>query len=283
MRRSKITRHDHPQMARQVLRRLSWLGAMGSFALLASAVILMALAVANFARADIPVSGASGTGGATPPPGHLIAPSQRQHTCGFDGLPACPTPADGWTPLASQSPGDVVAAARKSPLLNVSPAGTGDYLHDVSRLGTPQLVRAFLAPAGASMPDYYLIPVLGPANQSVGVAMVELNAARTAVRVVDVVTYAQPIPGGGVTRITANAAIGAMMSQHRVAMRTGSQPQLVYFPFDFAAQDAGSVSWHAGGDKPYDPIWLLAGADGIQRLVGTDGHVYLPTDLPANR
>jgi hypothetical protein len=103
-------------------------------------------------------SSASGAGN-----GSLLSPTQMpnrgttQPTCDAPGKPACPAILT-WIPLKSQAPGDILAAVRQSTLFNVDRSGGGDYISDLSHLGTPVFVHGLSAPGGPVEPDFYVIP-----------------------------------------------------------------------------------------------------------------------------
>lgn len=192
-----------------------------------------------------------------------------------------PTPtAVEWIPLTSQSPADVLAAVRQSQLFNHHCAAQDDCLHDLSRLGTPQLVQAILSSHMSNMPDCYIIPVLDASHNTVGVAVAKLNASHTAVTVADIVTYPQPRPNGTFARVQQDIAVASVAKQHHAALRAGAHSQLVYFPFDFAGEKAGTITWNGGGQFPYDPLWLIPGTDRRDHVVGNDSRAYYLEELP---
>jgi hypothetical protein len=194
-----------------------------------------------------------------------------------------------WIPLRSQAPGDILAAARQSPLFQAHRADEGDHEQDLSRLGQPVLVHAVQPSNRTSAyawPDVYVLPILDAAGNTVAAAEVELNPAHTAVHVTSIVTYAQPRPHGSIARQSSATAVSTLAAQQHVALRLDTTPQLVYFPLDARFQNAGSAgsgAWTAGGTFPADPAWLVMGADGLQRLVGTDNSVYLVSQLPMSQ
>lgn len=191
-------------------------------------------------------------------------------------------PSGDWIPLRSTAAADVLAAARQSSLFQQNLAGGGDHVSDLSRLGSPVLVRA-LQPAGAvagQYPDFYVVPILNASGAATDAAELELNPAHTAINVIAIVTYGQPHAHGAIARQTASAAVAAVGAQQHSALRPGAAARLVYFPADAAAQETGQVTWTGGGEFPADPIWLVPGADGRDHLVGIDGRTYYPNQLP---
>lgn len=248
-----------------------------SFLLLIVALFLTAGAVGMAAR-NISHADASGVGG---PPSGVVRASNGPSTptCGAPGLAACPT-SSRWISLNSESPADIIAAARKSPLFNVDRSGNGDYVKDLSHLGTPVLVHALHAPNGIVLPDCYVIPVHDGSGATMAAAELELNPAHSAILVMAIVTYTKAHPHDTIPRMGQGAALSAVATQHHTSLRAGAQPELVYFPVDALAQATGKIVWVSGGEYPGDPIWLVPGADGQDHIVGADGHVYFLKDLP---
>ncbi|HKV83109.1 MAG TPA: hypothetical protein VJN88_01040 [Ktedonobacterales bacterium] len=187
-----------------------------------------------------------------------------------------------WISLRSNAPADILAAARQSSLFQQNLAGSGDHVSDLSRLGSPVMVRA-LQPPGAAIgeyPDFYVVPVLDASGAATDAAELALNPTRTAIQVIAIVTYSQPHPQGSIARLSSSSAIAAVAAQQHSALRSGVAPWLVYFPADATAQETGQVTWTGGGEYPADPMWLVPGADGRDHLVGVDGRAYSPAQLP---
>lgn len=251
----------------------------GAYVLLAGACVMTMLALA-FAFSRSPITSASGDPSGTPTTQTNVPDiSKAQHTCGFPGLPACPESQIQWIPLASQASGDVMAAAKTSRLFGINADGRGDT-PSLSHLGTPQLVRA-LAPAGAPVvPDYFDLPILDANGTIIGVVLCELNPSHSAIAVAAIVQYGTPHSSGSIAEVSMQQAVLNVAAQHGVALLSGAQPRLVYFPFDFGAQETGKLTWVAGGESPDNPVWDVPGADGKDHIVGSDGHVYYSNELP---
>jgi hypothetical protein len=182
--------------------------------------------------------------------------------------------------LASQSQADIIAAARKSTLFKVDRSGNGDFVKDLSRLGTAQLVQALHVAGKASASDYYDIPIHDSSGANIAVAQLQLDSAHSSIIVAAITTYAQPLPHDTLTKMSATQAVSAVQAKSGVSLLQGQQPRLVYFPGDHVAQATGKITWVAGGEMPYDPIWAVPGADGKDHVVGTDGQVYTTDQLP---
>lgn len=205
---------------------------------------------------------------------------------GAEGTVATPAPSTGdeWIPLRSQSPADILAAARSGALLRESRDGSGDHVDDLSRLGPPVLVVA-LRPAGVSaaqVPDFYVIPVLSQASAATDAIELALNPAHTAVQEIAIVTYATPRANGSIAMLGADHALQAVASQRQVAAAAMSRPYLVYFPMDpqWQTSQSGQPTWTAGGALPADPIWLVPTTRGGPYLAGNDCKVYTTSQLP---
>lgn len=137
--------------------------------------------------------------------------------------------------------------------------------------------------ASIPLPDYYDIPARDASGATIGAVLCQLNSQHTAISVGDIVGYPAPRPAGRITILSDRDAINAVASQAHVALKAGGAAELIYFPFDQMAEDTGKINWKAGGNMPYDPMWLVPGADGHDYLVGSDGHVYAPSQLPVRQ
>lgn len=244
-------------------RWLTWSNVFGnaSFLLLGLAVIAVVGALAA---------------GCQPSPGSGAKPGS---TPAASATPTTQAESGEWIALRSTAAADILAAARQSSLFRGDQSESGDHA-DLSRLGAPVFVRAIQppgAPAGL-YPDFYVVPVLDASGAATDAAELELNPTHTAIQVIAIVTYSQPHADGAIASLTASAAIAAVSAQQHSAPRAGTSPQLVYFPADPTAQQTGA--WTGGGAFPADPIWLVPGADGHDHLVGDDGRVYDPEQLP---
>jgi hypothetical protein len=253
--RATTNRRSARRRSRRLLRVARWLGGNAAYVLLGLAVLVTLATLAAVASR---------------------APAQAADSA--SAQPAASSP--HWITLRSQAPADILAAVRQSALFTVDRSGTGDYLKDVSHLSAPQLVTELrLTPTSPGV-DSYVVPIRDRAGTTMGVAVAWLNPAHSAVYVGYIRSYDTPQPAwpGALPRADqAQAAVGA---QRHTSLRAHAQAQLVYFPFDFAGQQAGRVHWNAGGQGPDTPVWLVPGADGQNYIVGTDGHAYTIDELP---
>ncbi len=191
------------------------------------------------------------------------------------------TGATVWVPLRSTSRADLIAAAQSSPLWHVSRTGSGDYLRDLSHLGTPVLVRGLSLRGSATPPDAYVIPVLDSQGQlTVGAAVLMLNATYTAAHLQSIDTFAAPRPHDTIAIVSAAQATSALGKERQTTLAPGAGPEMVYIAFDTQGVDAGTSTWRYGGEYPDDPLWLMRAANGQSYLVGNNGHVYSPDQVP---
>ncbi len=253
------------------------------------AAVMFAMAAVGVASHDIPTSAASGKGpdlsqqsatpGATPGATPATASGPLKATCGLDGLPACQD-AVRRIPLKSQVPADIIAAAKQSPLFTVDRSGGGDFIHDLSHLGTPQLVRALHAAGKKPAPDFFVIPIDDSGGVMIGAAQLALDEGHTSIVVASITTFATPRSNNTIAQSSADNALASLQAQTHVGLKAGAAPYLVYFPTDYYARITGKIVWTSGGTSPLDPIWDIPGADGKDHVVDTAGHVYDLSQLP---
>ena len=197
-------------------------------------------------------------------------------TCDAPGKPACPTPDPGWVPLASTSPGDVLAAMKQTWIFHIDLNDGGDHIQDLSHLGTPILVRG-LAQEGMTNPDYYALPIMNARGAITDVGQFELNVNHTALRFVGISGFDGSHP---IVRQSSIGAIDAVRTQRHVALKAGAHPYLVYVSINAGDLQTGKVVWTAGGLWPGNPLWLVPGADGTNYIFGNDGKVYAQHEIP---
>ncbi len=216
---------------------------------------------------------AAATAGPTPTP---LRRDVSRPTCGVSGKPDCPTPDPGWITFTSTSPGAVLAAMKQTWIFQIDLNDGGDHIDDLSHLGTPFLVRG-LAPQGATIADYYVLPIMDAHGVITDIGEFELNVTHTALRFAATTSFDGRFR---IVRQTASAAITAVKVQRHVSMRAGTQPYLAFFPIDAYDLETGKVVWKAGGLWPGEPLWLVPGSDGQNYLFGNDDKVYAQREIP---
>ena len=89
--------------------------------------------------------------------------------------------------------------------------------------------------------------------------------------------YSNPFP-----YLSAEQARALLKQQRDVGTNADPAPELVFLPLNVGVpgQPGPAWNWRGGGVVPSDPIWLLAGTDGRDYLVGTDKRIYTLHDIP---
>jgi len=89
--------------------------------------------------------------------------------------------------------------------------------------------------------------------------------------------YSNPFP-----YLSAEQAKALLKSARGVDAKADPAPELVFLPLNVGVpqQPGPAYNWRGGGAVPSDPIWLLAGTDGRDYLVGEDKRVYTLHDIP---
>jgi hypothetical protein len=206
-----------------------------------------------------------------------------------------------WVALAATSPSAIQQAARASRLYqdvwNSPQTRAGQALRS-GMLGMPVLVHAYRPTPG--LPDVWVIPV-----DSAGAPGVNLGQA-TGVRVVMLLDFAydaahrrlrpltfagpfvpgDPEYGQPFPRRTAAQALGVMGASYGASVVVGARAELVYFAANLAKLTGpqAQMTWTGGGQFPDLAIWRIVpaagGPAGADYLVGLDGRLYLPSELP---
>ncbi len=218
--------------------------------------------------------------------GTAQSPAQSQTSTSLPPSGPAATPHPTWVAVKSSQPSDILAAARATTTFqNVMTAQTplGNALRS-GTLGTPVLVHAYRPTPG--MLDTWVIPVLHGSDAHV-VALLDFAYDSGQQRLHATAfsgpfapgdpEYGQPFP-----RLSMQNALSQAQSKRNIAEMAGTQPQLVYFPVDLdkTVGPQATVHWTGGGAFADQAIWLLHGADGKDYLLGNDGQVYTPAQLP---
>jgi hypothetical protein len=193
-----------------------------------------------------------------------------------------------WVTVPSGSPAAVAAAARQTHMYQEVAAAAKTELGktlDNGALGTPMLVHAYRPTPG--MTDVWVVPVLDHAGSQSVVALLDF-AYDTANQRLRPLSFAGPFVAGdpeygqAFPRYSASQAAERFASAHLAQPAPGSEPKLVYFPADLdkITGPHPAVHWTGGGQFADQAIWRIAGANGQDYFVGTDGNVYTASQLP---
>jgi hypothetical protein len=207
------------------------------------------------------------------------------------------TTTDGWIPLSSTSPSDVIAAATASPLYQTASVSSQTRLGQAiqhGHLGTPQLVRAYHSPGSY---DVWVIPLLqgsgGATDTSASVVALfdlEYDQAHQRVRatsfsgpfVAGDPEYGQPFPLISAQVASARFHSYAQSSHIQAPETADMRPQLMYFaaPLSMMTGPHPKIIWHGGGQFPDLAIWRLSDSAGKDYFAGINGEMYTGAQLP---
>lgn len=261
------------------------LAAMRYLRLIAATIFfILAVIAVGVAASHVTYGQGPGSKSATGGPPISKGEAMARAWCGVPGKPACPPPPDGWVPLRSEAPADVLAAAEstidyQSEITANDPAGQG------MRMGTPAtpvLVKPYRS--DVNLPEEWLIPVVNHAGTPI--VMMEFDYDPVRYRLGpggfgamggDPFYATHPFPA-----VSADAAIAAVQRERHVALLPGYGPELIYFPPDHLGFIMGKNNWASGGTAPLDPIWRVPGTDGRWYYVDHDGHSHLGSEIPVS-
>jgi hypothetical protein len=206
---------------------------------------------------------------------------------------------EGWVPLASTAPTDVLASAMNTPLYRASSSATktrlGQALH-TSHLGTPHLVHAYHAQPGTY--DVWVIPLAQDATPGqgsssahvIGLFDLDYDQSLQRVRAVSISGpfvqgdpgYSQPFPILPAQAATARFSAHAQSTNLAIPQQADLHPQLIYFSaaLDKITGPHPSIVWNGGGQFPDLAVWRMADSEGRDFIVGIDGAVYSSDQLP---
>lgn len=253
---------------------------------LGSALLTLAIAIAVTFGVMSHV-GASHKGGASAGPAGAATHGQKgKATCDLPGQVSCPNPGRQWSPVASTSPHDLLAAMRAnpaymSPLDAFSLPSNSTYSFDDPVLVLPATTGTQVDVE--SMPEYIVcVSINGVRQVTYGLtydpAKKQLYINGIGMSLPNEPHYGKPFPWYGVT---ASVALSKLQSARHVNAAPGFQPQLVYFaPDPQIAIPGHTPPWAGGGTNSGVAIWRIKGADGRLYFVGIDANVYDAAQLP---
>jgi hypothetical protein len=152
--------------------------------------------------------------------------------------------------------------------------------------GTPILSHPIRMHTGQDFNDcpHWLLPLYDDTGHLVAIADYIDDYPHKIVRFADSAQifpgeprYSNPFP-----YLSAEQAIALLKQQRNVGTKAHPAPELVFLPINFGLPERPGPAWNwrGGGAVPSDPIWLLAGSDGRDYLIGTDKRVYTLHDIP---
>jgi hypothetical protein len=195
------------------------------------------------------------------------------------------TPPQKWYSINSGSAADILSAAKCTDMYQSALQGN-DIIAAALRAGTlaaPVLVKPYRSNVGLS--QYWVVPVVSSTSNRPLAFLTFFYDPQT--RLIhegefDAVTGNMFYVNHAFPAVTANAAIASVSTEQHVVMAQGEAAELIYFPADFAAIQAGTNHWNAGGTTVIDPIWRVPGVDGKWHYVDHDGHTHLSAELPVD-
>ncbi len=201
--------------------------------------------------------------------------------CGNAGQAPCPQPDPGWFSIASTSPADVATAIERSENY-LSMQGQFGYVS----LDTPTLVHAFDAHTGNDYydDDHWVVSVRNASGMRCGIFdfVYDHTGQRLRFSSFGVITSLDPHSKQAFPYISLSVAITQLYNQRKMGVKTGTQPELIFFPIDpsFPVLTSPIHNWGGGGNSAMAPMWLLVGTDGQSYFIGTDLVVHTHKDLP---
>ena len=223
---------------------------------------------------------ASGGGPGTAPAGYGSL-NHPKGPCGNAGQAACPATQPDWFSITSASPTAVATAI----------AGNRDYRSMQAQYGyisldTPALVHAYAAHTGIAYydSDHWVVSVRNAAGMRCGLFDFVYDAAHQRLRFSSygVITAADPHAQQAFPYISQSQAITVLSSERKLGVKSGTQPELIFFPIDPNYPNLSSPvhKWAGGGNSPMLPMWYITGSDGSSYFVGADLHTHTRSQLP---
>jgi hypothetical protein len=223
---------------------------------------------------------ASGGGPGTVPTGYGSL-NHPKGPCGNAGQAACPQAQPNWFPIASGSIASVAAAI----------TGSNDFLSMQAQFGyasldTPALVHAYDAHTGIAYydSDHWVVSVRNAAGLRCGIFDFVYDPTHQRLRFSSygVITSTDPHAQQAFPYISSSKAIAVLNSERKLGVKTGMQPELIFFPIDpnFPNLSSPVHKWAGGGNSPMAPMWYIVGSDGSSYFIGTDLHSHTQSQLP---
>jgi hypothetical protein len=195
-----------------------------------------------------------------------------------------PTQPEKWFSINSGSAADIVSAAKCTDMFQSALQGN-DLISNALQngtLGTPVLVKPYRQDVG--MAQFWVVPVVASNTHPLALLTFFYNPRTHLIHEgeFDAVTGDMFYASHAFPAVTATDAVAMVSIAQHVTAVQGQQPELIYFPGDFAHKKVGPNAWHAGGTAVIDPIWRVPGTDGSWHYVDHDGSTHMNTDLPVD-
>jgi hypothetical protein len=201
--------------------------------------------------------------------------------CGNAGQAPCAAVDPGWFPVTSPSP-TVVGAAIANSRNFASMQGQFGYVG----LDVPALVHAYGAHTGSSYydDDHWVVSVRDASGMRCGIFDFVYDRAHQRMRFSSygVITSLDPHARMAFPYTPSPVAVTKLEDQRRLSLKTGTQPELIFFPIDpnFPGLTSPLHKWTGGGNSALNPMWRIVGSDGQDYFVGADLNVHGQKDLP---
>jgi hypothetical protein len=209
--------------------------------------------------------------------GRSLGTSGRQDNCAAVRHPANDT-AD-WITVSDGTPQGIKQLLAHTPIDLRDPAL-------VLNRGAPTLVHPIRMHTGMDIDDcpHWLLPIYDGAGHLAVLADFiydyphhRLSFSTAGMIMPDDPRYRNPFP-----YLSSEQAATLLKRSRGVDARSDPAPELVFLPMNVGLpeQPGPAAGWHGGGVTPGDSVWLLAGSDDQDYIIGTDGHVCALGDLP---
>jgi hypothetical protein len=153
-------------------------------------------------------------------------------------------------------------------------------------LDIPALIHSYGAHTGNSYydDDHWVVSVRNAMGMRCGIFDFVYDRAHQRMRFSSygVITSLNPHATIAFPYTPSPVAVTKLGDQGRLSMKTGTQPELIFFPIDpnFPGLASPVHKWVSGGNSAMDPMWRIVGSDGQDYFVGADLIVHGQNELP---
>ena len=204
--------------------------------------------------------------------------------CGSTGQAACPAVQPHWFSVTSTSPTAVAAAI----------TGSSDFhsmqtQYGYTSLDIPALVHAYSAHTGIEYydDDHWVVSVRNAAGMRCGLFDFVYDRTHQRMRFSSygVITLLDPHASQAFPYTSSSQATAILQGTRRLGVKSGTQPELIFFPIDpsFPILTSPVHNWAGGGNSPMNPMWYVVGSDAHNYFIGTDLTAHAQSELPIAR